>query len=71
MYSDNRVEAHLTANDRKLVNKVGSVYGKFSGEFPNDGITGEFSGNKYAHSADLNSVSMKRLKKRTRLFRRY
>lgn len=36
---------------------VGSVYGKFSGDFPNDGISGEFSRTDYAHSNELNRVS--------------
>ncbi|XP_065214014.1 uncharacterized protein LOC135841119 isoform X2 [Planococcus citri] len=33
-----------------------SVVGKFANSFPNDGITGEFSRDDYAHSAELNRV---------------
>lgn len=36
---------------------VGSVYGKFSGDFPNHGISGEYSRSDYPHSNELNRVS--------------
>ncbi len=42
---------------KETIGEVGSVYGKFHGEFPNDGITGEFSHNNYPHSVELNKVN--------------
>lgn len=42
-------------------NVVGSVYGKFSGDFPNDGVSGEFSRSDYRHSNELNQVNICRV----------
>lgn len=36
--------------------KLDTSLGKFLGNFPNDGITGEFSRNDYPHSVKLNQV---------------
>ncbi|XKL68718.1 hypothetical protein PGB90_006487 [Kerria lacca] len=64
-YNEKFTISHVTNKSLNTIevnkSQVGSVYGKFDGKFPNDGITGEFSRNNYPHSSELNKLNLQHL----------